>query len=145
MRQPLRHIFILTIICFNSIYGQISPTTTFTLDSTTTIKSQDSINEVPPKFLDGDLTQMNKFLIDNLKYPDAAKEQGLTGTCFVKFSINTDGKVTDIIILKGVPGCYECDREVIRVINLMPKWTPALKNGTPVKTYITTSLKFKMQ
>jgi len=90
----------------------------------------------------GGKTEMTKFIQKNLVIPQIAIESGISGKCFVGFIVNEDGKISNIEILKGVPGCPECDKEVIRVIKLMPTWEPGKQNGRAVKVYITLPINF---
>jgi len=94
-----------------------------------------------PEFPGGERAVMD-FVSNNLKYPEAAKEMNIQGKVYVKFAVNTDGKVSDIQIVKGLS--KECDNEVLRVIRLMPDWKPGTLNGIPVKTYYTLPVKFAL-
>lgn len=78
--------------------------------------------------LDRDLTT---FLINNLKYPDAAMKQNISGIVKLRFVIETSGRISNIEVIEGVgAGCTE---EAIRVLRLM-KWYPAVKDGIAVRT-----------
>ena len=84
-----------------------------------------------PEFPGGDKA-FHDFLISNLKYPDLAKQKKDVGICQIKFTVNTDGSLQNISIVKPTNGCLECDQEAKRLISIMPKWKPALKNGKPI-------------
>lgn len=79
---------------------------------------------VDPSF-PGGKSAMNAYLSQNLRYPQAAIDKGITGKCWVRFKVNTDGSIQNIKITRSVANCPECDSEVIRVIQAMPKWNPA--------------------
>jgi protein TonB len=100
-----------------------------------------TVVQIMPEF-PGGKTEMTKFIQKNLVIPQIAIESGISGKCFVGFIVNEDGKISNIEILKGVPGCPECDKEVIRVIKLMPTWEPGKQNGRAVKVYITLPINF---
>ncbi|MBA3706056.1 MAG: energy transducer TonB [Bacteroidetes bacterium] len=85
------------------------------------------------------------FIGNNLIYPDKAKSNGISGTCYITFMVNTDGAISDIMVLKGVPGCIECDMEAMRVIRSMPKWSPGKNNGVPVRVQHDMQIKFKLK
>ncbi len=65
--------------------------------------------------------------------------------CFLKFIVNENGKLSDMVVLKGVPNCAECDAEALRLIKTMPLWNPGKMKGKPVKMYYTLPLVFNIQ
>ncbi len=71
--------------------------------------------------------EMLMFIYKNIKYPAAAREKGIQGTVYVKYGIDERGYVTGATVQKGIGG--GCDEEVLRVLNSMPRWTPARKDG----------------
>jgi protein TonB len=78
-----------------------------------------------------------------LKYPYAAQRTGVEGTVFVTFVINKEGKVTNVSVLKGIS--EECDKEAMRVINLLDQWTPGSQNHRPVNVRMTIPIKFQLE
>lgn len=98
--------------------------------------------EVMPQF-PGGISEMMKYLKDNLVYPALAKENGLQGKVIVKFIIDEDGSIKDPVILKdGVGG--GASNEAIRLVKSMPKWKPGEQKGKPVKMYYTLPIVFKL-
>ncbi|MCW3078039.1 MAG: Protein TonB [Bacteroidetes bacterium] len=93
----------------------------------------------------GGIAAMQKYMRDNTQYPTMAREAGISGKCFLKFVVNEDGSISNVEILKGVPGCADCDREAIRVVKSMPKWKPAKMTGRSVKCYFNLPFNFKIQ
>ncbi|MCC6369788.1 MAG: energy transducer TonB [Bacteroidia bacterium] len=93
----------------------------------------------------GGITAMQKYMRDNTQYPAVAREAGISGKCFLKFVVNENGDISNVEILKGVPGCPDCDREAIRVVKSMPKWKPAKMTGRSVKCYFNLPFSFKIQ
>lgn len=76
----------------------------------------------------------------NLEYPEEARQDFIEGTVFMSFVIGEDGRARDAVILRDIgSGCGE---EGVRLIELMPKWKPALKNGKPVPIKFTMPLTF---
>ena len=86
--------------------------------------------ESKPSFDGGDINNFSKWVNGQLVYPKSAKDAGVQGKVTVSFKVNTDGSVSDIEIIEGV--CSSIDDEVIRVINLSPKWTPGKKKNKEV-------------
>lgn len=98
--------------------------------------------EVMPQF-PGGVVAMMKYLKDKLIYPSVAKENGLEGKVIVKFYIDTDGSVKELMILKdGVGG--GAGEEALRLVNNMPKWSPATQRGKPVKAFYTIPVMFRL-
>lgn len=85
--------------------------------------------DVHPVF-PGGYDKMLKFFASTLRYPRSARRARIGGTVYVSFVIGADGTVLDATILKGVNP--DLDTEALRVINLMPKWTPGEHNGRKV-------------
>jgi periplasmic protein TonB len=76
----------------------------------------------------------NSFIVKNLKYPEVAIDQQISGKVYIEFIVDKGGNVSNITLKKGITGCPECDKEALRVIGKMPKWTPGKVNGKPVKS-----------
>lgn len=68
---------------------------------------------------------MNAYLSQNLKYPQVAIDKGITGKCWVRFYITSEGKIQNVRITRAISNCAECNAEVVRVIQAMPVWIPA--------------------
>jgi len=100
--------------------------------------------EKMPQFPGGEKALM-KFINDNLNYPDviATCYSGVPGRVVLRFVINEDGSVSDIEVVKSLDSF--CDREAIRVVELMPKWTPATQNGKACKMYYSLPIYFRWQ
>jgi periplasmic protein TonB len=100
--------------------------------------------EEMPEFIGG-TSAMAKFIQSNLQYPTDARELGLGGKCFLKFVVSGSGEISNVEVLKGVPGCAACDKEAIRVIKNMPHWKGGKQNGRPVNVYYNLPINFKVQ
>jgi protein TonB len=101
-----------------------------------------TVVESMPGYPGGDAARM-KFLQENIKYPQMARESGIQGTVYVTFVVETDGSVTDVRVLRGIGG--GCDEEAIRVINLMPNWNAGKQRGKPVRVQFNMPIKFTLQ
>jgi len=95
--------------------------------------------EKMPEYQGGDVELMN-FLKKNLIYPEAEKNKNIQGHVIVFFVVNTLGKIEQAKVLRSLSP--ECDKEVLRVINLMTNWIPGKQNGVPVSVRYTLPIKF---
>ena len=91
-------------------------------------------------FFNGNLSQ---WLSQHISYPIVAAENGIQGQVIVSFVIDTNGSITNVSIARSVDPSL--DREAMRVVNAMPKWTPGYKNGVPVRVRISIPLSFRLQ
>jgi protein TonB len=110
------------------------------------VRIVEPVVEEIPAFVDEEATYSGyaSFLSQNLKYPETAIEEGLEGRCYLNFIVDKSGNITNITVLKGVPGCPECDKEAKRVISMMPNWTPAKLNGKVTKSNCKAVVKFQL-
>ena len=100
--------------------------------------------EQQPSFPGGE-TEMMKFIQKNVQYPQMEKETGISGTCFITFIVEKDGKITNIKLLRGVAGGAGCDKEAIRVVNMMPPWKAGKQNGREVRVQFNLPIKFSLR
>lgn len=112
----------------------------------TTNKQVFTVVETMPEFPGGDRA-MIRFLEKNLKYPNAAKTAKTQGTVYVSFLVKQDGTIADANIVRGIlgPGGKECGAEALRLVKLMPKWKPAIKNKKPVDVHYSLPVKFLLK
>lgn len=96
--------------------------------------------DIPPRF-PGDQKAMQKFLQDNLKYPDAAADHQVSGHVTVQFMVKEDGSLADFGIVGDTLG-YGCEQEALRVAKLMPNWAPARRRTQPVATVTLITMPF---
>jgi len=98
--------------------------------------------EEMPKFSGGH-TEVLKYLHKNLRYPAIAQENGIQGRVVVQCVINKDGSVSDVQVLQGVDPAL--DKEALRVVSTMPRWTPGKQRGKPVRVRYTLPITFRLQ
>lgn len=94
-----------------------------------------------PQFPGGQ-TAMLQFVSRNVKYPVEAQEAGAQGKVSCSLVINEQGKVTDVKVENGVHPAL--DAEAVRVLKMMPDWTPGRQNGKKVKVSLTIPVLFRM-
>lgn len=99
-----------------------------------TVSIEDSllfvVVEEMPEYPGGSEAMMN-FFVENIKYPEQARKDSIQGRVFVNFIVEADGKVSNAKVLRGIGG--GCDEEAVRVVSLMPAWTPGKQRGKNVR------------
>lgn len=83
----------------------------------------------------GGIDSLNEFIFKNLNTNCDADKDCLSGNVFVKFIVNENGSVSNAQIIKPISPQF--DQEVLRVISLMPNWTPGKQSGNKVKVWYT--------
>ncbi|MBQ3998348.1 MAG: energy transducer TonB [Paludibacteraceae bacterium] len=101
------------------------------------------IVESMPEFPGGQQA-LFKYLSDNIKYPVIAQENGIQGRVICQFTVNKDGSIVDIEVVRS-GGDPSLDKEAVRVIKSMPKWKPGKQRGKPVRVKYTVPVSFKLQ
>ncbi len=102
-----------------------------------------SLLETKPRFQDGDAGQsFPRWVNENLKYPQEAVKDSLQGRVTLQFTIEKDGSVTDVRVLRGCAPIL--DEEAVRVVSQSPKWTPGSINGEPVRVVFNFPVLFQL-
>ena len=104
---------------------------------------QDSIyrvSEVMPQYPGGP-NEMMRYIQENIKYPQSAKDNKIEGRVYVSFVVEKDGSITNAAVIRGID--KECDAEALRVVSSMPKWNPGQQDGKNVRTQFTIPIIYK--
>lgn len=99
--------------------------------------------EEKPQFQGGDANDFTKWVNQRLVYPDVAKENGVQGRVMLQFTVNTDGSVSGVKVLRGVDPSL--DKEAVRVVSMSPKWTPGKQRDRKVKVTYTFPVIFQLR
>lgn len=99
------------------------------------------IVEEMPQFPGGE-TALMKFIVDNIKYPEAARNKGIQGRVMLKFVVTANGNIDQVEVVRGVDPLL--DQEAIRVIKMMPLWTPGRQGGKAVNVWYTIPVTFAL-
>lgn len=94
-----------------------------------------------PEFPGGEAA-MNQFISRNIRYPVIAQENGIQGRVVVQFVVNTDGKIVDVEVVRGVE--ESLDKEAVRVVKAMPPWNPGRQGGKNVRVKYTLPIRFRI-
>ena len=90
----------------------------------------------------GGIEGLMKFLSENVRYPEAASKAGIQGRVLVNFIVEKDGRISNIHVINKVNDYL--DAEAIRVVGVMPKWTPGMHEGKPVRVKYTVPISFRL-
>lgn len=101
-----------------------------------------TIVEEMPSFPGGE-AKMFEYLGQNIRYPQIAREAGISGVVYVNFVVGTDGKITDVKVLRGIGG--GADEEAIRVVKNMPSWSPGKQRGKAVRVSYNLPIRFSLR
>jgi len=101
-----------------------------------------AIVEVQAQYPGGEAALL-KFVSENVVYPSIAQEQDLQGVVTLRFRVEKDGSIGEIVIKKGLS--KECDQAAVNVVKKLRRFTPARQQGHPVPVWFTLPVRFKLQ
>jgi TonB family protein len=103
------------------------------------VKEKDPLADfdTPPEVVGGFAAVVNA-----IKYPESARKEGVTGTVHIGVQVDEHGKVLEAKILESLTA--ECDQAALDALKSV-SWKPAIKNGTPVKVWVTVPVIFKLK
>ena len=99
--------------------------------------------EEKPSFQGGDANQFSKWVNSRLEYPEIAKENGVQGRVTLQFTVEKDGSVTKVKVLRGVDPSL--DKEAVRVVSMSPKWSPGKQRDRAVPVTYTVPVIFQLR
>jgi len=103
-------------------------------------KIYDTVENMP--IFPGGMQNLMSWLGSNIKYPVIAEENGIQGRVIVTFVVERDGAITNIKVVRAVDPSL--DKEAIRVVSIMPKWKPGMKQGEAVRVKYTLPIIFRL-
>lgn len=90
----------------------------------------------------GGMAAFYKYVGEKMKYPSQARRMGVEGRVFCKFTVNRDGSIQDVQVIRGIGA--GCDEEAIRVIQSAPAWKPGKQRGKAVRSSFNLAIIFKL-
>ncbi len=114
------------------------------MTSTAQTKKNDmvfDVVEVMPQFPGGQIAML-KYIMENIKYPEQAMKKGIQGRVAVRFIVEKDGSISNVSPIHPVHPLL--DKEAIRVVKSMPKWSPGKQHGKPVRVQLIVPIMFKL-
>ncbi len=98
------------------------------------------VAEEMPAFAGGPAA-FQKFLRDKLRYPEEALRKGVSGKVHVSFTVDEQGRILDPQVVRGLGAGL--DEEALRLVRIMPWWTPGRIAGQPVRVAYTLPIVFR--
>lgn len=129
------------------VYGQTSTESSYrSMESSPdmlTVEESD-ITDYPERLPEypGGLQALMQFLGDNITYPDECVKNKIQGRVIVRFTVFKDGMVGNIKTTNPVHPLL--DAEAMRVVSIMPRWTPGSLDGVPVNVWYSLPVSFKL-
>ena len=99
--------------------------------------------EEKPSFMGGDANEFSRWVNQRLVYPEIAKENGVQGRVTLQFTVESDGRVTNVKVLRGVDSSL--DQEAVRVVSSSPRWTPGKQRDRAVRVTYTFPVIFQLR
>lgn len=90
----------------------------------------------------GGISGLRTYLNQNIRYPAEAQENCVQGRVVVSFVVGKDGHISDVTVVRSVDPSL--DKEAVRVIRNMPRWTPGKQGGEPVKVRYNVPVSFRL-
>lgn len=101
-----------------------------------------TVVENEPEF-PGGMEALYKYLAQNIKYPQLARENNITGKVYVTFVVEKDGSIANPKVLRDIGG--GCGAEAIRVVKAMPRWNPGKQRGKAVRVQFNLPVNFNLR
>lgn len=79
----------------------------------------------------GGLDALKEFERRNIQYPSAAKELKLEGRVIVRAMVDKQGRLSEFSVIQSSDACF--NEEALRIVKSMPRFTPAMKNGSAIE------------
>lgn len=132
-KSPLEYLFE-----YHFKAGQEQSAETIPTDSD---KVYDVVEHMPQ--FPGGPSAMMKYLADNISYPEEAEKKGAQGRVIIAFIVECDGSVSNPKVATSAE--EHLDKEALRLVRTMPKWTPGTQDGHPVRVKYTVPVTFRLK
>lgn len=130
---------------FRGLLAAIATTVVLLMAGSVNANAQDepmTQPEIAPEY-PGGVPALLSLIQQKIKYPEEAKEQEIQGRVIVQFTIEKDGSVSDVKVVKSVHPLV--DEQVVHVVSAMPAWKPGMHEGKPVRVSYSLPFRFRLQ
>ncbi len=100
-----------------------------------------TVVETHPEY-SGGMAKLQKYIRQNLRYPEAARKDRREGTVFIRFVITDTGHIQNVQVLKPVDPAL--DAEAVRLVESMPPWQPGKQAGKAVNVRYNLPIRFRL-
>jgi len=152
MKRTIFIVLIGLLTVFSSVQAQDKKTSVDSIDIVDISKHKSKIptksgstfgpTEEMPQFPGGEI-ELLKFIMRNLKNPSVNGEEMVQGKVICRFIIDIDGSVIQPEVIRSLDRFS--DAEALKVIRLLPKFTPGKQNGKVVRVWYTVPVTFKLE
>lgn len=104
--------------------------------------ADNALVEVPATYPGGEAALL-RFISENLVYPSIAQEQELQGVVVLRFRVEKDGSIGEIVVKKSLS--KECDQAAAQVVSKLARFVPAKQQGHPVPVWFTLPIRFQIR
>ena len=111
------------------------------ISPTSSIPEYFPVPDVLPEF-PGGMSEMMKFIRENLRYPTICQDQGIQGRVVVQFIVDENGNIINPQVKDSINPYL--DKEAMRVVSIMPRWKPGMLDGKPIPTRFTAPFTFRL-
>jgi len=111
------------------------------VDSSYIVYESGKIDKKPYPIFEEKGMSLEKFIAKNIKYPETAYRQSISGTAKLQFVVEPQGRVSNIQVLQPIGG--GCTQEAIRLLQMI-RWMPGIKNQAAVRTFMNLDIEFKL-
>ena len=129
------------IMALMAVFGLITVSAQKTVVAQKNQKVFDIVEQMPE--YPGGQAALFEYFSKNIKYPADAEKKKVEGKVFVTFVVDTDGKITDVSLMRKV--FPSLDAEAVRVISAMPNWIPSKQKGQVVRVKYTVPIMFRLK
>lgn len=129
------------IMALMAVFGLTTVSAQKTVVAKKNQKVFDIVEQMPE--YPGGQAALFEFISKNVKYPEDAVKKKVEGKVFVTFVVDTDGKITDVSLMRKV--FPSLDAEAVRVISAMPNWIPGKQKGQVVRVKYTVPIMFRLK
>ncbi len=119
----------------------------FEVDTTTVKKKKNNNFKTFAQFMPefpGGVSELYKYLQENIYYPERMKTLGIEGTVYVSFVIEEDGSISRVSIERGIENGEELNKIALKAIQKMPNWIPGRSGNASVAVKQTIPIQFSL-